>query len=141
MHPVSVLIKTAGNQVVNTSEHPSLNQALVESRATAGALFLDEKNPLWCYYFGKLWNEKKKTWTNHYVRMAGTHFCTLAQLFGRYSIGVVKLKLTEEETLEFGFRCSVRELKTMEISVGEYYEKLTLAWDKEIEKRQHESVG
>ncbi|HEY4486117.1 MAG TPA: hypothetical protein VJB70_00075 [Candidatus Paceibacterota bacterium] len=123
-----------------------LNQQLLESRGVAGALLLDQKMPFWFERFEKLWNKDQTKLTNHYVRMAGTHECTLAQLFGRYADGVKALGLTDEETLGLGFRCSVKELKEIKTFGGKsyehgmpvegYYERLTLVWDREIEKRK-----
>ncbi|MBI3572401.1 hypothetical protein HY091_02635 [Candidatus Kaiserbacteria bacterium] len=99
------------------------SEALAETRGMSGVHFLDALDAAW----------PKKT--KRPVRVASTHDCPLAQLYGRYRAGCEKLGLTNEQALEFGFRADAKELGNDVRAIGHYYAQLDAIFNREIERR------
>lgn len=99
-------------------------EEILRTRAAAGAEFLDLHDPGWV---------KKIT---RKIRVASTHDCPLAQLYGRYKSGVDRYKLSEVNTLGYGFRADSRELGKNHGEFKRYYSLLNEAWEVEVLKRK-----
>lgn len=93
----------------------------LRGRVRYGAAFLDEHDPDW------------QSRITRPIRVANTHECPLAQLYGRYRDGVERYELNEEQTLTFGFRADSKEVGGTHRSVREYYDLLDVQWKIELE--------
>lgn len=99
------------------------SQALAESRGRLGIYLLDVRNPTW---FTQITEE---------VRVASTKKCTLAQLYGTYRLGRLALGLTDQQSLEHGFRAESSEFNNDTKAVEAYYDHLSAVVNREIERR------
>ena len=93
--------------------------ARAQDRAKTGAKFLDKALPGWA---------EKITDT---INMGGTHYCILAQLFGRYRSGLEQLVLGDTQSLRLGFRGCRHELRNSMSNFAHYYKALSAAWEQE----------
>ncbi|MBP9757890.1 MAG: hypothetical protein KBD06_04780 [Candidatus Pacebacteria bacterium] len=98
---------------------------LALERAKAGRMYLDAHPEL------ADWAQR----ATKPIKMASTHDCLLAQLFGRFRDGAEALGLDEEATVALGFRGSTSELRSM-AEFNKYYQVLTAAWETERKQRR-----
>ncbi|KND50740.1 MAG: hypothetical protein ABA06_04620 [Parcubacteria bacterium C7867-001] len=100
---------------------PALEE--LRQRVAAGAAFLDAHDPQW-----RMRVTKK-------VKVASTHECVLAQLYGRYRAGMEKYGLSEDDSLNYGFRVDSREVGYEHEASRQYYFQLNECWGAELKRR------
>lgn len=97
---------------------------MLEARVAAGAEFFDRQFLGWVSKIEKP------------VRVANTRECPMAQLYGRYRLGLEACGLSDDQALAFGLRSDSRETGTSNAASRAYYSALDLAWEREIKMRR-----
>ena len=93
--------------------------ARARDRVRIGAKFLDGAQPDWAEKF------------TDPINMSSTHYCVLAQLFGRYRGGLEQLVLGDTQAHLLGFRGCRHELRNSMSNFAHYYKALSAAWEEE----------